>query len=435
MTLEEIKKKKIGFVSLGCDKNRVDLEKMIFNLKSFGFEIETKPSLANVIIVNTCAFLESARLEAIENIVEMGTYKSTGNLEKLIVTGCINELNYADLKDSLPEVDAFVNIKDNNRIVSLILSLFGIENDDYCFDGRILTTPKHYSYLKISDGCDNFCTYCLIPYIRGRFNSVPMEKLIEEAKNLAGQGVKELILVAQDVTKYGIDIYKEKRLVQLLQNLSNIEGIEWIRLLYCYPEQIDDDLINEIKNNKKIVKYLDIPLQHVSTRILKSMNRRSTKESIFKLFDKLQHDIPNIILRTTFILGFPGEKEEDVSDIIEFLNKFRLNNVGFFTYSREEGTRAYNFDDQIDEDIKTERLETLSQIQFNLLSDINDNLINSEFDVIIDGVNQFESVGRFYGQAPDIDSVVYIDEILETGKIYKVKLVEKLEYDFRGERI
>ena len=210
MTIDDIKKKKIGFISLGCDKNRVDLEKMIFNLNSFGFQIETDPSLANIIIVNTCAFLESARLEAIENIVEMGTYKKFGKLEKLIVTGCLNELSYADLKESLPEVDAFINIKDNSNIVTLILELFGIKiNDINCFDGRILTTPKHYSFLKISDGCDNFCTYCLIPYIRGRFRSEPIEKLIIEAENLAAQGVKELILVAQDVTKYGMDFYKK----------------------------------------------------------------------------------------------------------------------------------------------------------------------------------------------------------------------------------
>lgn len=434
MTIDDLMNKRIGFISLGCDKNRVDLEKMIFSLKSFGFAIESDPSKANIIIVNTCAFLESARLEAIENIVEMGTYKTTGKLEKLIVTGCINELNYQDMHSSLPEVDLFVNIKDNENIVSAVVNLYGIDKANIC-NGRVLTTPNHYSFLKIADGCDNFCTYCLIPYIRGRYHSIPIEELISEAKNLASMGVKELILVAQDVTKYGIDLYKQKRLVELLRRLSGVDGISWIRLLYCYPEQIDDELINEIKNNDKIVKYLDIPLQHISTNVLRNMNRRSSKDSIYKLFNKLQQEIPNIILRTTFILGFPNEQVEDVEDIAEFLRKFKLQNVGFFKYSREEGTRAYTFDNQIEESIKQERLEYLSQVQYDVMIENNQHLIGKVYDVIIDNARDNLSQGRFYGQAPEIDSIVYIDEQLEVGKIYQIKLIDNLDYDFKGERL
>lgn len=433
MTVEEFKRKKVGFISLGCDKNRVDLEKIIFILKSAGLEIISDPADANIIIINTCSFLEASRLESIENILDIAKYKEIGNLEKVIVTGCLNELNYPDLAESLPEVDTFVRIKDNSNILNIIANLYGID----CFDppahGRVLTTPKHYAYIKIAEGCNNFCSYCLIPYIRGRYTSTPIEDIVNEGKTLVQNGVKELILVAQDVTKYGVDLYKEKKLVTLIQELSKIEGLKWIRLLYCYPEQIDDELINEIKTNEKVLKYLDIPLQHVSTNILKSMNRRSTKNSIYELFEKLQKEIPNIVIRTTFILGFPGESEEDYNEIGEFLNKFRLNNVGFFTYSREEGTRSYDFDDQIDEDIKTERLNNLAQLQYEILNSIQEKQIGKVYDVIIDYADENYSYGRYYGQAPLIDSNIYIDKKLTVGEMYKVKITEKIDYDFKGE--
>lgn len=433
MTIEEFKKKKVGFISLGCDKNRVDLERMIYSLGDFGLIIENDPSKANIIIVNTCSFLESARLEAIENILEMSNFKANGHLEKLIVTGCLNELGYADLSESLPEVDAFVNIKDNEKILPIIANLYGITLQ-YEYTGcRILTTPKHYAYLKIAEGCNNFCSYCLIPYIRGRYYSEPMEKLISEAKELAKSGIKELILVAQDVTKYGVDLYKKKNLVPLLKELSKIEGIEWIRLLYCYPEEIDDELIEEIHNNDKIVKYLDIPLQHVSTRVLKNMNRRSNYESICKLFTKLKNEIPDIVLRTTLILGFPDEKEEDISNIEDFLKEYKLNNVGFFTYSREEGTRAYDMPNQIPQEVKEDRLARLSSVQYQIVQENNDNLIGRVFDVIIDKVCSGYSVGRYYGQCPEIDTVIIIQKELIVGNIYKTKITNKSDYDLEGE--
>ena len=432
MLIEELKTKKIGFISLGCDKNRVDLERMIFKFKSAGFEIVNDPSQANIIIINTCSFLENARIESIENILEMSRYKSN-LLEKLIVTGCLNQLQYSDLQESLPEVDAFVNIKDNDNILDIVCGLYNATQNFESFSGRTLTTPNHYAYLKISDGCNNFCSYCLIPYIRGRYKSVPIEKLVLEAEILASKGVKELILVAQDVTKYGVDLYKTKSIVYLIKELSKVEGIEWIRLLYCYPEEIDDDLICEIRDNPKVLKYLDIPLQHVSNDILKAMNRRSTKEKIFELFSKLKNKIPNIVLRTTFILGFPGETDKDFEEIIEFLREFKLQNVGFFKYSREEGTRSYDFENQVSEDIKDDRLNIASQVQFEIQDNINSAHLNQVYNVIIDETIDNYSVGRFYGQCPQIDSCIYIDELLIPGMIYKIKIIDKLDYDLKGE--
>jgi len=432
MTVQELLKKKVGFVSLGCDKNRVDLEKMIFNIKSFGFDIENQPNKANIIIINTCAFLESARLEAIQNILEMSQYKSN-SLEKIIVTGCINELNYPDLNESLPEVDAFVNIKDNEKIIEIIANCYNLSLNYNALNGRTLTTPSHYSYLKIADGCNNFCSYCLIPYIRGRNKSVPIEELVKEAQELANIGVKEIILVAQDTTKYGVDLYNKQELVSLIQQISKIEQIKWIRLLYCYPELFNDDLINEIKNNDKVVKYIDIPLQHISNEILKSMNRHSTKESIYKLFEKLQVEIPNLFIRTTFIVGFPGETNEHFEEIKEFLNKFKLQNVGFFKYSREEGTRAYNFENQIDEETKQVRLDELYNLQYKIQNKCNKNLIGQNFDVIIDIVNDNISIGRHYGQCPEIDGAVIINKKLEIGQFYNVKITNSNDYDLEGE--
>jgi ribosomal protein S12 methylthiotransferase len=435
MTTNELKNKKVGFVSLGCDKNRVDLEKMIFNLSNFGMKLVNDPSIADIIIVNTCAFLESARAEAIENILDMAEFKHSTNLEKLIVTGCLNELNYPDLAESLPEVDLFVNIKDNDNIVQHIAKLYNLDLEYRCIDDRIITNEPHYSYLKIAEGCNNFCTYCLIPYIRGRFRSEPIEKLVNEAKNLAKKGVKELILVAQDVTKYGIDIYGKKSLVPLIRELSKIDEIKWIRLLYCYPEEIDDELIHEIRDNDKVLKYLDIPLQHVSTSILKSMNRRSNYDSIIQLFDKLYKEIPSIAIRTTFIIGFPGETEKDVDLIAEFLNKYKLVNVGFFAYSREEGTKAYNLDNQIDENTKLERVDKLAQIQYDIVQFNNNSYIGTETEVIVDSVQDGYSICRNFRQTANIDTVIYVNEELNEGQFYNIKITNKLDYDLEGEKL
>ena len=431
---EKLKEKKVGFVSLGCDKNRVDLEKMIFNIKSAGFTIVNDPQVANIIIVNTCSFLESSRLESIENILDMARYKNS-NLEKLIVTGCLNELKYSDLASSLPEVDAFVNVKDNDKIVSIICNLYHTTCDYKNLNGRVLTTPSHYAYIKIAEGCNNFCSYCLIPYIRGRYKSRPKEEIISEAEELVNNGTKEIILVAQDVTKYGIDLYEKKELANLLHELSLIKNLKWIRLLYCYPEEIDDDLIQEIKNNDKVVKYLDIPLQHVSDSVLKSMNRRSTEKNIESLFTKLKTEIPNIVLRTTFILGFPNEQQSDFEKILEFLKKYKLDNVGFFKYSREEGTRSFDFENQIEESEKELRLNQASQIQFDIQNQIHNNLINQVVEVLIDQSFDTYSIGRYYGQCPQIDGYIIINEPLKVGEFYNVKITKKSDYDLIGERI
>ena len=387
MNTKEILNKKIGYVSLGCDKNRVDLEKVIAQLTSAGFKTTSNPSEANIIIINTCSFIESARRESINSILEMAGLKNN-NCEKIIVTGCINQMNYSDLESSLPEVDAFVKIADNQNIVKTIFSLYGVElkNNNYsCSEiDRVLTTPKHYAYLKISEGCNNFCSYCTIPFIRGRFKSTPIEQLVKEANQLANNGVKELILVGQDVTKYGFDLYNEYALPKLINTLSKIENIKWIRLLYCYPELVTDDLIKVIKENNKVCKYIDIPLQHVNSTILKKMNRRTNNEQIVTLIKKLRSEIPDIAIRSTFILGFPGETCGQFRELIKFIKTYKLTNVGFFAYSKEDGTLAYKMDNQKSNLTKKLRVKKAYRIQKNISYLNNINLLNKILPVIID---------------------------------------------------
>ena len=435
ISVDELKKKTIGFISLGCDKNRVDLEKIIYKCKDFGFTIVNNPKDANIIVVNTCSFIESARKESIESILEMAGYKNIVT-EKLIVTGCINEMNYTDLADSLPEVDMFVSIKDNEEIVAKIASLYGIAltHNPYQY-GRVLTTAKHYAYLKIADGCNNFCTYCTIPYIRGRFKSTPIEELITEAKDLVQNGAKEIILVAQDVTKYGVDIYKEKAIVKLIRELSNIEGLDWIRLLYCYPEQLDDALIAEIRDNPKVCKYVDMPLQHISNDILKAMNRKSSKQYILDLITKLRKEIPNIVIRSTFILGFPGETEDHFKELCEFVQEYKLDNVGFFTYSKEEGTPAYKFNNQVPEDVKKQRLKTISSLQYEVVRKIHTDMLDKDYLVVVDNKNSKCAICRYYGQCPDVDSVILVDnhENMQVGNYYTITIKNLKNYDFKGE--
>lgn len=435
-TIDLLKSKTIGFISLGCDKNRVDLEKIIYKCKNFGFTVVSNPKDANIIVVNTCSFIESARKESIETILEMANYKSF-NTEKLIVTGCINEMNYIDLEDSLPEVDLFLSIKENDNIVNKIASLYNTDTKFVCEDySRVLTTPKHYAYLKIADGCNNFCTYCTIPYIRGRFKSVPIEDLMTEATALVENGATELILVAQDVTKYGTDIYNKKSLVRLIQELSKLSKLKWIRLLYCYPEQVDDDLISEIKNNPKVCKYIDMPLQHISDNILKKMNRKSSKQYILDLISKLRFEIPNIVIRSTFILGFPGETNEDFEELCDFIKEYKLDNVGFFTYSREEGTPAYNFENQVPETTKKSRLKTISSLQYDVVRELHSNMLNKTFEVVVDNKNSKCAICRYQGQCPDVDSVIFInnhDDLL-IGNYYQITIKELKNYDFKGEK-
>lgn len=438
MTKQELLNKKVGFLSLGCDKNRVDFEKIIFSIKNAGFEIVTNPINANIIIINTCSFIESSRQESVENILEMATYKSL-NLEKLIVTGCINEMGYSDLETSLPEVDAFIRINDNDNIVEKLYQLYDVnlDNNNHKVTGlnRILTTPKHYAYLKISDGCNNFCSYCKIPYIRGRYKSEKIEDLVIEANQLVENGVTEIILVAQDVTKYGIDIYGKVQICELINELSKIEKLKWIRMLYCYPENITDELINTIANNDKVCKYLDIPMQHVNSRILKLMNRKSDFESLEQLINNLKTKIPDISIRTTFILGFPSETDEEFNQLCNFVKNHRLNNVGFFTYSREEGTLAYKMENQIPKSIKNKRLKIISELQFKIITELNKSIIGKTIEVVVDEIDGEYAICRSMYQTPLVDSLIFVKNTknLVVGNYYKIKIINNLNYDFEGE--
>ena len=440
-TKENILNKKIGFISLGCDKNRVDLENIVFLVSNAGFKTTQNLNEANVIIINTCSFIESARVESIETILNTANLKQSC-CEKIIVTGCINEMKYSDLESSLPEVDCFVKIADNQNIVKTIFNLYGLnyaESNNPCNLKRVLSTPKHYAFLKISEGCNNFCSYCTIPFIRGRFYSTPIEELVLEAKSLAQIGVKELILVGQDVTKYGFDLYGEYKLTTLIQELSKIEEIKWIRLLYCYPELVSDDLINEIKNNPKVVKYIDLPLQHINSNILKQMNRRTDKQKVLEVVQNLKYAVPDIAIRSTFILGFPGETNTEFNEVLEFLNSQKLTNVGFFAYSREEGTRAYNFPNQVHKNTKNARVKKAYLTQQIIAENNNLSLVNKVLDVIIDEEDNETFVGRSYLSAPDVDPVVLIPKSVNNknkiavGDIIKVKVTQVVGYDLEGE--
>ena len=337
MTNKELLQKKVAMISLGCDKNTVDAEKMLYNITNYGFNVVSDINEASIVIINTCAFILDARKESISKIFEVVNLKSQ-NVEKIIVTGCLPQKSYDEVCASIPEVDAFVRIKNNDKIVDTICNLYGVEKDTKVKSSgfRVQSTPKYTAFLKIADGCNNFCSYCTIPFIRGRYKSEPIEELVNEAKQLVKNGVRELILVAQDVTNYGIDLYKENKLVELLQRLSKIKDLKWIRLHYCYPNLITDELLNEIMTNDKICKYLDIPLQHISTNVLKNMNRQDTKESVESLIKKIRNLPKYVAIRSTFIVGFPKETRKDFDELKQFLTEYKLDNVGFFKYSREE---------------------------------------------------------------------------------------------------
>ena len=437
MKFQDLLKKKIGFVSLGCDKNRVDLEKIINHFASAGFQIANSSTDADIIIVNTCSFILDARKESINTIIEMAQLKYVG-LEKLIVTGCLNNMNYKDLESSLPEVDAFVKIEDNNKLISIVAELYNVSIPNKSLEckntRKILTTPNHYAYLKIADGCNNFCTYCTIPYIRGRFKSETMESLLQEAQQLVDGGVREIILVAQDVTKYGADIYGKPALVELIRKLSKIKNLDWIRLLYCYPDLISDELIDEMGNNPKVCKYIDVPLQHVSDNVLKKMNRRTSNKQICEIIEKLRAKMPNMSIRTTFILGFPGETEDDFEILCNFVKKYKLDNVGFFKYSREEGTVADKLPNHIPQKIKNERLKKLSNIQYQIVSEKNNALIGNETTVVADYIENGYAVCHGEHLCPSVDSVIFVpaDNIV-LGNYYKIKYTKVHKYDMKGE--
>ncbi|AIY80658.1 30S ribosomal protein S12 methylthiotransferase RimO [Clostridium botulinum] len=436
-------KYKVGMVSLGCDKNRVDSE-IILGKMSNEYEITNNAKEADVIIVNTCGFIESAKQESIDTILEMAEYKNNYKCKLLIATGCLIQRYGDELKNLIPEIDIMLGVNDYNKIDKVIKEfiegnkeaskLLNYSDENINEGNRILTTQKESAYIRIAEGCNNFCTYCIIPKIRGKFRSRRMENIISEATDLASQGVKELILIAQDTTQYGSDIYGKKNLHVLLKELSKIEGIKWIRVLYCYPEAIYDELIEEIAANEKVVKYLDIPIQHISDHVLKLMGRKTSKKDITDKIEKLRKSIPNIIIRTTFIVGFPQETQEDFEEILEFLQEYKLDKVGVFKYSREEDTPASKMDGQIDEAIKKEREEKLMLSQEKISNDINKLKVNKKYDILIEEYDGEFYKGRNFEMAPDIDGNVFFEspKNLEIGEFVKVKIIKNMDYDLIG---
>ncbi len=435
------KTKKIGLISLGCDKNRVDSEKALAIVNENAV-ITNDISNAEVIIINSCAFLESARREAINTVIECNEYRKTGKLEKIVLTGCLPEKFIDELFEEFTEVDVFLGYKDYDLLFeALELSYvsgqrvnFVKKLQNFTKNKRILTTPCHYYYLKIADGCNNKCTYCLIPKIRGKYFSTPIEELVKEVENLGY--VKELILVAQDVTRYGIDLYGKPMLVELIKQLSSLDYVESIRLLYCYPDMITDDLIEEISANDKVIKYLDIPLQHSASNVLKRMNRKGNSQTYLALINKLRDKIPNVSLRSTFIAGFPGETEEDFNELVNFIKLAKFTNCGFFAYSREEGTPAYKLPNQIDEDVKQKRVKKLYSVQRNICKKTQKNYVGKTLTVLCDGVDYEKQsfYGRAYFSAPDIDGKVYFcsDDVINQGEYYDVYIENFDEYDLYG---
>jgi len=435
-----LSKKLFGVISLGCDKNRVDTEKLLGLLKNKGYKTTDDLSKAQIVVINTCAFLESARKEAIETILECADYKS-GNLEKIVVTGCLPQKFIGELFEPLQEADVFLGITDYEKIFEALEASYVKDerqnyvnkgNDSYQFD-RVLTTDEHIAYLKIADGCFNHCTYCLIPKIRGKYRSYPMENLLKEAEELGD--VAELIIVAQDTTRYGEDLYGKNCYVELLQKLSALENIQKIRLLYCYPDVITDELIAEIKNNEKIVKYIDIPLQHSENRVLKLMNRKGTREGYLSLFAKLRKEIPDIAIRSTFISGFPTETEEEFEGMQDFIKQAQLFNCGFFAYSREPDTGAYRLKPQVHHATKQRRVRALYQLQEKIAAEILAGFVGEEIEVLCDGIDYDKNcfVGRAYFNAPDIDGKVYFNAMeAMQGERYKVYIDSADSYDLYG---
>lgn len=434
-------KYKIGLVSLGCDKNRIDSELILGSLATEN-KIVNNPKEADIIIVNTCGFIESSKQESIDTILEMAEFKKD-NCKLLIATGCLTQRYSEELHNLIPEIDIMLGVNDYDKLNTYIKDFFNHNNkictcnysDSTINEGeRILTTPQYSAYLRIAEGCSNLCTYCIIPKIRGKYRSRSMESVIQEANDLAERGVKEIILVAQDTTKYGIDLYDEKKLPELIRKLSEIDNIEWIRILYCYPEEITDDLIDEIANNEKVCKYLDIPIQHISNSVLKRMNRKSTKEIITTNILKMRSKIKDLILRTSIIVGFPGETDKDFKELKEFISSIKFDKLGVFKYSQEEGTPAAKMDGQIDEEVKQYREEELMLMQQRGSKENNHKKIGKKYKVLVEDYKDGQWVGRNYEMSPEIDGAIFFkcDKILSIGNFSEIVITEALEYDLIG---
>ena len=436
---------KVGMVSLGCSKNLVDSERMLYKLRERGYELVTEPGLADVAVVNTCGFIQSAKEEAIETIIELGKLKEDGTLKKIIITGCLTQRYQEEAAEPFPEADAVIGIGDNKDIIDILDHVLANERvvkfspklDAELTGERIISTLPFFAYLKVAEGCSNCCTYCAIPQIRGKFRSVPMEEVLKEAQWLAENGVTELIVIAQDTTRYGEDLYGEPKLPELLEKLSEIEGIKWIRTLYCYPERITDKLLETIADNGKLIKYLDIPIQHCNGEILSRMNRWGDKERLSQLMAHIRKKVPDIVLRTTLITGFPGETEEQFSELAEFVQEQRFERLGCFAYSQEEGTKAAEMENQLSEEVKNHRADIIMEQQMLISAANNEKLMGKRLTAVVEGFDKFAECyfGRTEKDAPDIDGKVFFtsENPLEIGDYVEIEISDTLDYDLMGE--
>ena len=441
--------KKIGMVSLGCPKNQVDAEIMLYRLKEAGYEITGNEGEADLVIVNTCGFIEDAKREAIDNILELGQLKEDGSLKGLIVTGCLAERYKNEVIDEMPEIDALLGIGCNADIVSVVervlsgekgIALFAEKEKLDMDSDRILATPRYTAYLRVADGCDNCCTYCTIPSIRGHFRSRTMESVLDEANRLAKRGVRELVVIAQDTTRYGEDIYGKLMLAELLNKLCEIDGIEWIRILYAYPERITDELLDTMASQPKIMKYIDIPIQHCNGEVLRNMNRRGDRRSLTELIAKIRAKMPDVAIRTTLITGFPGETEEQFTELCEFVNEIGFDRLGCFAYSAEEGTPAAEMDNQCEKSVKERRAEVIMNDQLRIISKKNQEKIGKTLDILVEGYDNYIRCcfGRSYADAPEIDAKIFFAPSSprpSEGDIVKVEIFDTIEYDLLGQQI
>ncbi len=438
---------KVGMVSLGCSKNLVDSERMLYKLRKHGYELVTEPGLADVAIVNTCGFIQSAKEEAIETVLELGKLKEDGTLKKIVLTGCLTERYKEETAEQFPEADAVIGIGDNKDIVDVLDHVLANERyvsfapklDAELTGERLISTLPFFSYLKVAEGCSNCCTYCAIPKIRGKFRSVPIEDCVAEARRLAENGVSELVVIAQDTSRYGEDLYGESRLPKLLRELCKIDGLKWIRTLYCYPERITDELLDTIASEPKLVKYLEIPIQHCNGDILSRMNRWGDEKQLEALIAHIRERVPGVLIRTTLITGFPGETEEQFTQLAEFVKRVRFDRLGCFAYSREDGTKSYDFPDQIDTETAEHRADIIMEQQMLISAEDNEKQLGKEFEAVVEGFDRFGECwfGRTRHDAPDIDGKVFFssEDKLAVGQFVRIKITDTLDYDLIGEVI
>ena len=436
----------VGFISLGCAKNQINTEHMIAAVKNAGYNVTGEPEKSDVTVINTCGFIEDAKKEALDTIFEVAALKKENKLQKIIVCGCLSERYSDNIADELYEVDGFVGVGSFQNIVEVIDRVMSGERvcdfgdlENIQLEGeRYVISPEFSVYLKIADGCSNCCSYCAIPSIRGRFHSRPMENIIEEAKVLAKNGAKELIVIAQDTSNYGIDIYGKRRLPELLRELCKVEGIEWVRIMYLYPDKITDELIEVIKTEDKIVKYIEMPVQHAAGSMLARMNRPGDKASLLELVHKLRREIPNVILRTTLMVGFPGETDSEFEQLCEFVKEAEFDRLGVFTFSEEEGTPAFDMQDKIEEDVKDRRAETIELLQSEIVLKKQDALVDRTVEVLVEGFDRIAECwfGRSYMEAPDIDGKIFFtsNDAIDAGDIISVKITECMDFELIGEK-